>query len=320
MLDRFEIAHFTLHLRAVEPMILPAYKGSTFRGAFGMALKELVCIRQDRDCGPCIVKNTCAYYYVFETPVLPGSAMMKKYPYAPHPFILRPPLVNQTELKAGEGITCGLVLVGRAIAYLPYFILTFERLGSRGVGKGRGRFSVERVTNGDSGKVVYSGVGKTLDARYSTLKGMTLSQPGDDSVRRMTLTFLTPTRLRYQGELTEDLEFHVLIRNLLRRISMLLYFHCGQDPSGLNIHDLIEKALVVRTVKNELTWQDWERYSRRQEARMKLGGVVGSIAYEGNLGPFLPYLRLGEYVHVGKGTSFGLGWYRIHEGEEFKDG
>jgi CRISPR/Cas system endoribonuclease Cas6 (RAMP superfamily) len=44
---------------------------------------------------------------------------------------------------------------------------------------------------------------------------------------------------------------------------------------------------------------------------MKMGGFIGSITFRGNLEQFLPYLVLGEYIHVGKGTSFGLGKYRI---------
>jgi len=46
---------------------------------------------------------------------------------------------------------------------------------------------------------------------------------------------------------------------------------------------------------------------------MKMGGFIGSITFEGDLEPFLPFLLLGEYVHVGKGTSFGLGKYEIKQ-------
>jgi CRISPR/Cas system endoribonuclease Cas6 (RAMP superfamily) len=67
----------------------------------------------------------------------------------------------------------------------------------------------------------------------------------------------------------------------------------------------------VRTVKDRLEWRDWERYSARQDTRMRLGGVVGEVMYEGQLGRFLPFLRLGEQVHVGNGTAFGLGAFRI---------
>ena len=42
-----------------------------------------------------------------------------------------------------------------------------------------------------------------------------------------------------------------------------------------------------------------------------MGGFVGSITFEGDLKGFLPFLLLGEYIHMGKGTSFGLGKYEI---------
>ena len=44
---------------------------------------------------------------------------------------------------------------------------------------------------------------------------------------------------------------------------------------------------------------------------MSLGGVTGTVSYEGDISDFMLLLKLGEYVHVGKGTSFGLGKYEI---------
>ncbi|MBI4523630.1 MAG: CRISPR system precrRNA processing endoribonuclease RAMP protein Cas6 [Deltaproteobacteria bacterium] len=57
--------------------------------------------------------------------------------------------------------------------------------------------------------------------------------------------------------------------------------------------------------------RDWERYSARQDTRMKMGGFVGKAEYRGELGEFLSMISLGEKVHVGKGTGFGLGRYQI---------
>ena len=44
---------------------------------------------------------------------------------------------------------------------------------------------------------------------------------------------------------------------------------------------------------------------------MALGGVVGEAIFEGELDPFLPFLCWGELINAGKGTTFGLGRYRI---------
>ena len=44
---------------------------------------------------------------------------------------------------------------------------------------------------------------------------------------------------------------------------------------------------------------------------MALGGVCGEWTLQGELGPFLPALHAGQWLHVGKETVFGMGQYRL---------
>ena len=44
---------------------------------------------------------------------------------------------------------------------------------------------------------------------------------------------------------------------------------------------------------------------------MKMGGLIGKISFKGNLEEFMPLIQLGEFIHAGKGTSFGLGRYEL---------
>ncbi|OQY98065.1 MAG: hypothetical protein B6D35_13185 [Candidatus Brocadia sp. UTAMX2] len=126
----------------------------------------------------------------------------------------------------------------------------------------------------------------------------------------ITISIQTPLRLRFEGNITDKIEFHILTRNLLRRISSLSYFHCNEKLE-VDFKGLIEKAKSVRQTASDTHWFDWKRFSTRQEEWMSLGGVTGTVSYEGDLTEFMPFVRLGEYVHVGKGTSFGLGRYEI---------
>ena len=42
-----------------------------------------------------------------------------------------------------------------------------------------------------------------------------------------------------------------------------------------------------------------------------MGGFVGEVEYVGIAGEFVPLLKLGEWINVGKGTGFGLGRFEI---------
>ncbi|MBU1207735.1 MAG: CRISPR system precrRNA processing endoribonuclease RAMP protein Cas6 [Proteobacteria bacterium] len=309
------IGRFELTVEAKEPIILPPYKGSTLRGGFGNAFRRVVCVIREKECKECLLKGQCIYSYVFETPPPAGTKVMRKYEAAPHPFVIEPPKEKRMGYKPGDAFSFGLTLIGKAVDYLPYFIYTFDQLGGMGIGKGRGKFELKEVRSLDNDgnpSVIYSSKAKTLKA-FNPEKIMveTEVREPDQEIKALTISFLTPTRLYYNERLVSDLEFHILVRQLLRRISLLSYFHCGIEASVWDFKGLINRSLEVKVTERKLRWYNWERYSARQESKINMGGFVGNIAFSGDLTPFWPYLLLGEYVHVGKGSSFGLGKYEI---------
>ena len=44
---------------------------------------------------------------------------------------------------------------------------------------------------------------------------------------------------------------------------------------------------------------------------LALGGLLGRMQLQGELAPFAELLHWGQWLHVGKNTSFGLGGYRL---------
>ena len=126
------------------------------------------------------------------------------------------------------------------------------------------------------------------------------------------LRFLTPTRIKTNGRLTGDIDFRELVINLLRRICTLAYFHMPEREIEWNWRPLLDAANEIEIAEKNLRWHDWERYSNPQKTRMKMGGFLGEVTLRGDLGDWLPLLRLGEFVHVGKGATFGLGKYTLN--------
>lgn len=50
----------------------------------------------------------------------------------------------------------------------------------------------------------------------------------------------------------------------------------------------------------------------RLDALMQLGGLIGEVSLTGPaLAELWPALWFGQWTHVGQGTAFGLGGYRI---------
>ncbi len=318
MLEQFVVALYEFVYDPTETIRLPGFKGNPLRGGFGYAFKKMVCVTgASSPCATCQLKSQCPYAYLFETPLPEGAQVLRLNERVPHPFVLRPPLDAHDTYDIGERFPFGVVLIGHAIQYLPYFVIAFQQLGRQGIGARRGKAALSEVTGVnplDSSRTqLYSNGVPTSPAREVRVTWAQLAQQTvSRKLERVSVEFLTPTRLKHGEELVKaEVEFHVLIRALLRRVSSLAYFHCGRRWET-DYRGLIERATTVRLLESQTRWLDQERYSTRQKTRMNLGGVVGTATYAGDaLCEFLPLLALGELVHVGKACVFGNGWYRI---------
>jgi hypothetical protein len=314
--NTFHTAHYRFDIEAFEPLHLPRYKGGTLRGGFGYAFKKMVCVQKDwRACTPCRLGNTCPYGYIFETTVPPDSQVLRTLREVPIPFVIEPPLEERTSYRPGERLSFHVVLVGRAINYLPYFILAFQELGRSGIGKPRGKYALQRITAVHPWKgtrqLVYDGVEVRMGERELRVTPADVTtRAAALPTRQLTLRFLTPTRIKYRGQYVRQPEFHVVVRGLLRRISSLAYFHCGHLWET-DFRGIIAAAEAVEAPSAAVEWVKWKRYSGRQKQHMDLGGFVGEVTYQGDLGLFRPLLALGELVHVGKATVFGNGKFEV---------
>jgi len=321
MLAGLLVARLEFALRAEGNAELPNFLGSTLRGAFGHALKRAVCVMQHRDCERCLVVNRCLYPYMFETPPPEDTPPLRSQQQMPHPFIFEPPLTlperPRQSVRRRESLNFGFTLLGRAIDALPYVIYAIETMALSGLGVERARFTLTEVNwRSPQGELqpIYSPsqqrIASTPETEISLGEYLRRRLADCQAMTRLRLRFLTPTRIRIQGDTQASMSFDLLADNLWRRVLLLLALY-GSKPFCL---DKLwwKHTTAVKCVENNLQWWDLERRSNRQKRNVKLGGFIGEIEYEGEeLIEYLPLVLAGELLHVGGGTGFGLGWYKI---------
>lgn len=308
-----QVARYRLTFRAPGGGRFGAYAGSAWRGALGHALKRVVCVTSQPACEPCLLYRSCAYPYIFETPPPPGAAKMRLYKAAPHPFVIEPADYGPRELEPGATTSIRLVLVGRAITQLPYMVLALRRAGEQGLGPRRSRLDLltveqEATLGAEDWREIY-GQGEVLDP----LPAAASACPAPPNNGEVEVRLCTPLRLRRDGaNLTaDDFNFRPWFSALLRRVSMLSYFH-GAQALETDFRGLVAAAGRVPLAEPQLRWREWTRYSSRQRTTLQMGGLVGSFRLAaGDLQAFWPYLWFGQWVHAGRGASMGLGRYLL---------
>ena len=306
------MARYGFTVRMESDTVLPAYAGSLLRGQFGAALRRTACMTGMKECAPCPLRRTCPYPSMFESPP-PAEHRLQKFSEVPNPYVIEPPAFDTRFVPSGGIITFGVVLVGKALAQLPLVIFSIERAFRRGIGRRRSTGVLETVIWEDP---LESVVVWDVQARVLAEHTPCLRIPDfDDLTTEATLHLTSPLRLQSNGQPLRPGEVspRKLVTSLLRRITLLFELHCDQPGAG-SVAAVLTDVAAKLAHDGDLRWQDWTRYSSRQDREMTLGGVMGRWTLFGELTALLPILWLGQWTHVGKNTTMGLGRYALELG------
>jgi len=285
------VAKFQLTFQAVEDLYLPAYKGSLFHGSFGHALMEIA----------------PSWYHYFFPPDSGG----------PLPYVLLPSLDDKTHYPKGHIFGCELTLIGKSAHHFALCQSAFEYLGRRmGLGKNLGKFRLTGVSVASTSQSQ-----PTLD-EYIAASGVSpqeiiKNRANLAECKEITFHFITHLRLKDKNRLCGNVPpFSIFFARLAGRLANLSRtYGRGAIISKPEIKELVNLAQEISIKSEDVEWNDWKRFSGRQKSWMKFGGLRGSVTYSGDFSPFIPFLALGEWLHVGGKTSFGLGKYVMEGGE-----
>ncbi len=304
---------FKFQLAALEDSGLPLSKGPMLRGAFGSALRSTVCsMKSPQECFRCLLRSKCTYTQIFETFISDKPPrFLKGLDTAPRPFVID--CSNQQwQFRKGEILEFTMTVIGNAISYIPFIVYAVHRMGERGLGARRKPFflrSAEYQNSRGEWTQLYDGIRQKLLPIPQTQE--TPSGVAEEGIQWVHIEFVTPTRLKFRNEYSMEFNFRMLLFKMVRRILELAYFYQPDAQIDWEFHSLLVAANKVEILFSSLHWVDIERYSNRQRTTLKLGGFVGKLTLQGKMTPFLPVLYASEVLHVGKGTTFGLGKIRV---------
>ena len=299
LFDRLPAIHrLRWSLRLAEPFDAPRYLGSALRGLLGHGLRRTACVTRLKSCPGCPLADACVYTELFE-PASRANGQGRA------PYVLSVPITSGRHYSEGEEFVFKMTLFSPHHLYLPFLIQAFHAGGQLGLGPGKIRFEVAEVEalaafGGADWQPVY-GEGEMLEV--STAAAFHPPAPPEAAH----LTWQTPWRLKRKGRFVGPKQFspEFLLESLLYRSYEFLD---ERPPRPL----LAQARNAVLHVEAQLDWQDWSRYSSRQKTRMQVGGLMGSIHLAGDDLPYWwPLLWLGQWLHLGKFTSMGLGRYRL---------
>nr|HID14715.1 CRISPR system precrRNA processing endoribonuclease RAMP protein Cas6 [Anaerolineae bacterium] len=337
--------HFTAHrlrfvTEAQSTIELNEHQGSAIRGSLFHALRNQFCTYPKvRECADCPLVATCPVATLVST-LRPAGGRGRD---VPRPYTIQPPLPGMgghpVELpdgrvvfryERGERFEFGLTLYAQALQLFPYIVLAVHRLERGGIGRRtkqadgrwrRGTFVVQEVWAEnpltDERQPVMMADDNLVQVPDIPITHRQVREWAGCQIThhasRITLHFLTPTRIIERGHLLkpERFRFQPLFQRLMERLEALsrdfsdtpLRF---DDPRGL-----VEAAGRVRVADNRLVWEELRSYSTRQRRSTPIGGLLGTVVLEANdWTPFLPWLVWGQFVHVGKDAVKGNGWYR----------
>jgi hypothetical protein len=276
----FKILNLQVTLQLQGDCILPAYKGSMWHGWFGHGLKQ-------------VCETTFNRLYQQNDHEQPKA------------YAIDPGKDQKTEWRSGELIGFNLRLFGVASDFGSTVYKAFK-VGEH-LGLGIARTPVRLIAlsaigpNGEVGQYQACSLADYLPQTIHT---------------KLALMMLlnTPLRLKQQGKVIHNqklLTANLLAAQARRRLLHLFKYWVQDNPDALNAIGQQPLAFEQSELISSVYFEDWQRYSLKQQEFIPLGGLQGVIRIEDCSEDLYQWLKIGEQLQLGGKTTFGLGCYQV---------
>ena len=251
--------------------VVPSLKASALRGMMGHELKEHA---------PDI------YEAIFAPKAKDAHPYCRRYREIPPPYIISVP-DRRRRVKKGGKLVAYLTLIGKAEDHFPGLLAQMEYLGGRGLGP--------------------SNIPMSLCGLH--MKQLKMNPVPNDPFQ-VHIDYRTPLVIRNGEGGTTMPSFPLLVHRIAERCAVLAHFHGGSDLITA-FEDWIELAKKSQMVDAKLFRHTWKRYSQRSGHHMAMTGWVGQMILKEVDKALIPLLWFGSCLHVGKGTTWGMGRYEL---------
>ncbi|HEC1759425.1 TPA: CRISPR system precrRNA processing endoribonuclease RAMP protein Cas6 [Campylobacter lari] len=258
----------------------PYFIGSQLRGALGYALKDVACKDKSKICQNCEFYNNCVYYRAFEE-----KNSYHKYRLD---FELNKPYYDFNLYVFDD--ECEYVF--------DYISAIHKMLTEFGIGENREIINDFSIYVNDE-KIYQNNHFYQLENYIDNINLNTFS-------KNIELILLTPLRIKKNNVFIRDMNIELL--DIINSIQKRYSFIYNQANFKINLEGKI--------VSKNLSYQELNRKSNRQNTKMQLGGLIGTIKIQDLNHQTYKLLKIGEYIGVGKQCVFGLGKIIIKEENE----
>lgn len=303
-------SHLRFTVQAREAILLEGQPGSALRGALYHALTESFCTGPDHlDHEAHAAHCPVCWLMALE------DSKHERGQNIPRPITIQPP--EARAYYPGEVFSFGVTLIGTAQILFPYVARSVVRMGSLGIGRGRGRFKLGTIYE----------VNPLFDATRRLVDVNTVRQPNlqitpgrileavPQQVTSVLVDLYTPMRLISRKKLVKTPDPAVFMARLVERCQSLVTYY-GESPTSVSdwssLHqELTASASKWRTAYNDTRWFEAFSGSKRKSRNTPISGLVGRFRWEGDITLAYSWLLWGQSLHIGKDTVKGNGWYQI---------
>jgi len=279
IIRRFPFQSLRFFIRLEEGGKLPEIKGAMWHGWLGHMLRG----------------NSGLYQLLYGTHAV----------QQPKPYMIRTERNAQTHYQAGEIVFFDLFLLGAACQAAEYLVDHFVGTPCCPLGRQLIPAKVQSIAT-------LTPMGLRSGIYPGRLADWIMVRPVE-VWHEVALHIESPLRLKFQGNVIKagPVPLPFLLDQIIRRFSLLTSYWVDDNPELLATLSRTIPVCDYQWSGTSVYFEDWQRFSVRQNEKLPFGGLMGQICYQGDIGPIIPWLEVGQHLQIGGKTTFGLGHYRL---------